>query len=221
LQVSGENLKKKIKPSLFPGDVKNIPMVKKKNEETELPGERTHKKHVHALYLEPGTWKESFTALQYRVMIAEALNYCTCYEGMIICGYLITRRSVSLVLKMDEPEINRTLDVFYDRLKKEIKKLRDPGRIAEWNEDHENRVEAEQVFISLFKRHPLIDERLIKLLTGRPFELPYYDPQLARLKDIISHERFCSVLDYAGGESPVIVQLLFKDREISEDKIFI
>ena len=57
----------------------------------------------------------------------------------------------------------------------------------------------------LFTKYPFYNDHIRSLITGKKVKLPYYDPNLARLKNYIHYHNYCSALDYAGGKSPVKV----------------
>lgn len=59
-----------------------------------------------------------------------------------------------------------------------------------------------------FKKHQLINDALIKLITGQKVTSVYENLKLAQLKENISHTNYCSAIDYLGGEGPVVIELL-------------
>lgn len=156
-----------------------------------------------------GDWKNEFPEHMCKVMIAEALNYCVYNSGMKIGGYLITRYRVCLVLKIDPVLLNEMLQQFYKELRKEI--IQHTHRIKNRARGIADRLETKvEMHMSLFIKYPLLNDMLVRLITGRRVVLPYYSPHLARLKDRINESDFCSAIDYTGAKGPVVVTLLEK-----------
>jgi len=182
--------------------------MSKKNNTTPAAATGKHHKHKTGLFpiaLIPGDWKDEFSEYEYNVMIAEALNYCVYNEEMDISGYLLTKHRLYLVLKTEYVHINSVLLHFYDRLRKEIQHAQ---RIKKEIEKALRHPEAALEKPALFVRYPLQNPYLVKLITGRKVELPYYDAQLQRLKAEVNKASFCSAIDYTGAKGPVVVTLL-------------
>lgn len=59
-----------------------------------------------------------------------------------------------------------------------------------------------------FKKHQLINDALIKLITGQKVTSVYENLKLAQLKENIRRTNYCSAIDYLGGEGPVGIELL-------------
>lgn len=163
------------------------------------------RKRIIPLGLLSGKWKEAFSPHECKVMIAEALNSCVYMHHLEIAGYLITKRRLCLVLRADPKRLDEQLRHFYRTLRKEI--LQRIHRREEWEQLPEEQPEEEKP-VQLFVRYPLQNYMLIHLITGRKVQLPYYSPHLAKLKDKVNHENFCSAVDYSGAKGPVIVKLL-------------
>jgi hypothetical protein len=169
---------------------------------------------IHSISLIIGSWKEQFMDEQIKLIIAEALNYCTCNHKLHIVGYLITKRRVCLVLKIIEADLTKILDVFFEKVGKLIRQHQEHVRSQNFKTyEKENIIQIARLFKDLFIQIPLINAHLIKLITGRPVVLPYYNPHLARLKDRIHNYNFCSAIDYSGAKGPVVVTLLEEKAE--------
>ena len=160
---------------------------------------------VQPVFLIVGTWKKLFKADEIRLIIAEALNYCVCFEKMNIAGYLITDRRVCLVLEIDKTEPDYALDLFYEKVKKEIKYRLEKRKHFE---QHNDKAELNEYLKFLFTRYKPNSDFLVKLITGRKVELPYHNAHLERLKEKIHDYDFCSAVDYSGGVGPVMVKLI-------------
>jgi len=166
---------------------------------------------IHMFMLRAGPWRRMFPELQYKFMIASALNECIGHEEFggrkfLITGYLLTNRRIYIVCKTRFTAIESILDLFYRKIKRAIRhdlRRRNwlPGySIAERSKEIAGINEEE-----LFEKFRLTNDWLIQLITGHDVALGYYDPKLEKLKKIIQHEQFCSAIDYSGGESPVII----------------
>lgn len=173
----------------------------------DLHSRPSKKERVVSMTLITCRWKKEFTVHECKVMIAEALNYCVYHHHMKIAGYLITGRRLCLVLQIDPQQADEMLRHFYKELRKEILlRLQRRSRIEE---QLQQLTEAEsEKYSPLFIKIPLQNYMLLRLITGRRMELPYYSPYLARLENRISHENFCSAVDYTGAKGPVVVKLL-------------
>lgn len=164
---------------------------------------------VYAMVLVMGSWREELPARQYRLMIAEALNYCVQMEDVHIRGYMITARRLFLVLKIEREQIDHVLDTFSTRLKVDIRQYKNLGKSLEQNRQGERVVPMTiEMITDLFTPYALLDDQLIQLLMGRRFRKPYDDPALARMEKIVYNNDFCSVISYSGGKGPVIIKRL-------------
>lgn len=200
--------------------VKNIRMTKKNRNGTgiEVTDQSGDRPSIHAIALTVGAWKELFPDEQYNIIIANALNYCTCNDGLTIAGYLITNRRMFLVLEISSAHIESMLVLFYERVRREIKKHKEQIKDQRWRTyDSEEQTKSDELFVNLFKQYPLVNDHLIGLITGRLVNLLYYSPHLARLKDRIHNYNFCSALDYSGAKGPVIVKLLGSEGNFNKD----
>ena len=190
--------------------------MSKDNSIIHIDSEKHHaaKEQVIPLELLICSWKNEFSLHECKVMIAEALNYCVYRHRMKIAGYLVTKRRLCLVLKIEEQHLEEMLQHFYRELRKEIRQrlqLREEIR-----KDLETLL-AEGKPTSLFIQYPLQNYMLIRLITGRSVYLPYYSPYLARLTDKINMENFCSAVDYSGAKGPVVVKKL-KPHEFDDGR---
>ena len=189
----------------------NDDQVKKMNKLSVLKKEEWDDLPISSLTLKIGDWKMLFTEQEYKVLIAETLNVCL-HEHEFkhsIVGYLITKRRVCLVLKMHYRHIPKMLDFFYDSVKRKVidRFERMKKTFLKRTMQHGS-MEMNDLFDDLFEQFPLENDSLVRLITGREVELPYYNPHLARLKDRIRNYNFCSAIDYSGAKSPVLVTLL-------------
>ncbi len=169
---------------------------------------------IHAISLIIGAWKRQFTDEQNKVIIAEALNYYTYREGLTIVGYLITNRRICLVLETDKGDMENMLVMLYEGLKRAVQQYHDRLRnLGLTTYDNKQQEEKNELFTDMFIQRPLVNDYLIRLITGRHVDLPYYNPHLARLKDRLHNYNFCSAIDYSGARGPVIVKLLDSDAD--------
>lgn len=190
-------------------------------QETEKIRRPTHGNN-YSFMLQAGEWRKWFTEEQYKLIIAQALNDCVYYEElgptrMVITGYYINSQRVYLILKARHAAINKVLDLFFEKVRNAIrmelnKWLHLPGHF----EKKEQLDMIRMYEVRLFEKFPFINDWLVHLITGRKVVLKcydtesdtyveYFDPRLERLKRMIKQETYCSAIDYAGGESPVII----------------
>ena len=155
---------------------------------------------LYSIWLAPSDWKKLFTKQEYYLLITECLNSTVSENGMIIYGYLLTHNALCLVLGNDKESHKRILLLFFERIKQAIIKHRKKMLHKEKS--------VQLSLYHLFRKHDLNNPTLIKLLVGKKVNPPYYDAQLARLKNKLQHEPFCSVIDYSGAISPVIITKL-------------
>jgi hypothetical protein len=190
-------------------------MVKKSNTGTdERLVHKPDELSIHNIGLIIGPWKKLFTDEQTKILIAKALNYCAYHEGMHIVGYLITERRVCLILNINKTDIKQMLLLFYDSVRHYINKYRDWQKNQHWQIDESvKELVITERFRDLFKQYPLMNDDLVKLITGQKVTLPYYSPHLAILKDRVRNYNFCSAIDYSGAEGPVYLKMLHKQEE--------
>jgi hypothetical protein len=184
-------------------------MAKKGNTEItstisiDMPADRP----VNALLLKTGFWKQHFPDEQNKLMIAQALNYCTYHKGLQILGYLITSSNLYLVLRIEKADISNMLAIFYDALRKEIKQHQEYLKNQKPQGDG-IRTKAGEAFTGLFTQYDLLNHKLIQVITGQPTNEFFHDPQLAWLKRCLQHYNFCSIKDYSGAKGPVKITRL-------------
>lgn len=168
---------------------------------------------VHSFILSSGEWRSLFDELRCKMLVAEALNATIReheFRGVLV-GYHIRDWSVYLVLVTDHKKVRNLLHRFYDHVRDGIRNQLDQKKKDALKEIlGEERITRHDLFEHLFSELPLRDEQYTRLITGRKVVLPYYDPVLARLKDSIHNDPFCSALDYRGGKSPVLVRVMSK-----------
>lgn len=155
-----------------------------------------HDNRTHAVRLVPGDWKKLFGKEHFYTVTAECLNTCVYNKNMHIHGYVITYNSICLLIGNGD-KVHEKLTAFYDEIKKAILKQR---RHAGYN-DAENEI----TLYHLFRSYRILNTALKHLLVGKDVNLPYYNPQVARLKQWLKCQPFCSVIDYTGAKGPVAV----------------
>lgn len=168
---------------------------------------------IHSVTLTIGVWKKHFPELQYRIIIAQAMNVCIRKGDLTVVGYIITEKRVCLVLKMDKKDIYQTLQTFYNSVKREIREYREWMESRNLIRDNKGRfVKIDDPHSELFIQYPFCNENLKRLITGRQVRLSYYNPSLERLRDLVHKNNFCSVQDYAGAKGPVKVTQMTEEE---------
>jgi hypothetical protein len=161
-----------------------------------------------------GNWRFLFTERQGKVMIARALNWCVKTDKMEIAGYLITYKRLCIVLRHEKPDAEKLMKIFSDVLTNTVTTqtrdtkppldIKNPGKLIPDDAD---------LFNPILKAYQAIDYYLVRLITGRPVDIPYYDPYLERLKIVTHAAEFCSVADYLGAKGPVLVKRYHREIE--------
>jgi hypothetical protein len=166
--------------------------------------------HQHKVELKIGNWKKHFDSNYVNTIIAMTLNHCTKDKEYIINGYLITSKTIYLIVKTNEKTFDNLLNKIENHLhlilkmhKKAIQNNYENDFIA--NDEGNN---FYTIGKPLFKLFPLKKEHLIQLITGKKVLLPYYNRELEDLKLMIHNHPFCSAIDYSGAIGPVDVTLL-------------
>lgn len=181
--------------------------MSQRSNNNRLPANEKHPREM-AFVLRMGKWRHAFNEYQYKSMVAVALNACTDQDTeefwVKVAGYLITGKRLVIVWKIVKGEPERIFHFFETRLRAEIRKMK---KYLEEEQRQESGMPEIDLHEKLFEKHLLYRDHLVEIITGQPVDLPYYDPQLARLKAYLHHENFCSVLDYTGAKSPVIVDI--------------
>ncbi|WP_264563987.1 hypothetical protein [Flavobacterium sp. N3904] len=170
------------------------------------------KKHFysHKIELKIGAWKKQFDFNYVNTIIAMALNHCTKDNAFFINGYLITSNTLYLVAKTDkkamdgilykmEQHLSLLIQIHSQKLKK---------KMYETDDIVDDETILYPIYEPLFELYPLKNNHLIQLITGKKVALPYFDRELERLKFMVKHHSFCSVIDYSGALGPVDVTLL-------------
>ncbi|CAD0009121.1 hypothetical protein [Flavobacterium salmonis] len=166
--------------------------------------------HEHKIELRIGNWSKKFDLNYVNIIIAMTLNHCTKNKDFIIKGYLITSKTVYLILKTNEKTFDNLLKKIEIHIhfllkihKKQIQNSYENDFIAD---------EEDSTFYTirrpLFKLQPLKNEHLVLLITGKKVVLPYYNRELEDLKLFIRNHPFCSAIDYSGAIGPVDMTLL-------------
>jgi len=169
---------------------------------------------LQTICLNIGPWRKLFPAGQSELMIARALNNCINEGELVVNGYLINHEALWLVIPANTNDIDRIDAMLQDRIRKNIQLHFGKERQLQYKaKDAINHEKNNKKVDSLFTRNPFINQDLVKLITGKIIELPYYDRHLAKLKAIINRSKFCSAIDYAGVEGPVIVTLIEDEPE--------
>jgi hypothetical protein len=182
----------------------------KKNEDTaEVIVSKKHL-HCHKVTLKIGNWKKHFDFNYVNTIIAMALNHCTKTNELVINGYLITSQNLYLVVKTTE----KTIDAAVNKIELQMIVLLkiNPKKLKENRYEISLIADDENIFYAarrpLFKIHPLQNEHLVKLITGKKVVLPYFDRNLEDLKAMVRNHSFCSAIDYLGAIGPVQITLL-------------
>jgi hypothetical protein len=163
----------------------------------------------HSFMLRAKRWKTYLPELSYKFMIASALNEVTydtgpVFKRFLIHGYLVLGRRIYIICKVRSITIETVLELFYEKIRTA---LADIERRRTEHERYKGTKQHDKIHIppDLFELFPIYNEWIEQLITGQPVHLGYYDPRLARLKDIIAKQQFCSLIDHSGGQGPVIV----------------
>ncbi|MBI3134473.1 MAG: hypothetical protein HYZ14_07320 [Bacteroidetes bacterium] len=172
---------------------------------------------VTAITLIFGGWKNLFTAERFKILIATCLNYSVTDkkgEHSVLSGYQISTSKLHLVFRLEEAAAKKHLLIFREKLERELRHEIDQLKNTAKAEDQKTLLMKIDLFPHrFFDEQNLIDGQLIRLLTGQPVELPYYSPQLERLKRDVFSSRFCSTIDYTGATGPVCVTLVKSNSE--------
>lgn len=153
-----------------------------------------------------GGWKTLFTSERVKLLLAESLNEWVHLHPrkLHLNGYLITSASMFLIYKAQEQEQHHILSSLYDIV---IKTIEDQYTFR-LNLEHQEHINSKMLYRNPFVKRQLFNDELIKLLTGKVVYSVYNNPQLVHLKEDLKHYKYCSVVDYLGGEGPVSVKLL-------------
>lgn len=166
--------------------------------------------HEHKIELRIGNWSKKFDLNYVNTLIAMTLNHCTKDKDFIINGYLMTSKTIYLIVKTNEKTFDNLLNKIEIHIhlllkihKKEIQKIHENDFMADDDDSAFYIIRK-----PLFKLYPLKTEHLVKLITGKKVLLPYYNRELEDLKLLIRNHPFCSAIDYSGAIGPVDVTVL-------------
>lgn len=151
------------------------------------------------IVLVSGTWRNLLPGKIYHILVAKALNVLVRQEVWEILGYLLTKKRVFLVFNKKKEAIPSPKE----QLEFEMRRC-----IQEYFDDQGTSCSPS---IYPFPPDPLFtlcsfqDDDLIRLLAGEKVDPGYPDPRLDRLRQMVRHHPYCSVIDYSGAVGPVIV----------------
>ncbi len=141
-----------------------------------------------------------------KIMIADSLNKAIDIHKLKIHGYLIMESNMILYVEksIEYPVVlERFHDCFNATFKAYLDEKEQNGEMINLN--------FYRAMTSFFLEQQLFDKNLVLLLTGRKVNKAYHDPNLLRWKALLKQTRYCSIIDYSGGKSPVLVhQTTFK-----------
>lgn len=166
------------------------------------------KKKLHSQLLVMTAWRKDIPEEQKNIIIANALNYCTYYEGLEIIGYLITKRRVFLIAYSEHTPFNEILRIFFYQVAVGIIEYKTMLQMY----DGSKKLLQPDGYSKLFKKFPFYNIFIKKIITGqeKEIDIKYYDPHLARLEDQIHNYNYSSAIDYSGAKSPVVVHISHK-----------
>ncbi|MCX6318955.1 MAG: hypothetical protein NTW29_16880 [Bacteroidetes bacterium] len=169
-------------------------------------------KHTHRVLYRAGYWRDWFSKERFQLIVALALNDWVVHEEkdwgkLYITGYLITECRLYLEVKTTRKDWKHLEHYFFERVKHYIaEELKEKeycyGNVSSGN--NLGPVLPLQDF-KLFTVCPLYENWLLQLITGHSVETGYDHHALNRLKAWLDAQRFCSVIDYKGGDGPVMV----------------
>jgi hypothetical protein len=167
--------------------------IKKEVFKTKVP-------KTHSFVLGIKSWKKELPNTWRELIIAEVLNYCVCHEGLIIKGYLLAQKRIYLIAINESQSMENVLTI----LSKQVAK-----GIYEYESRRDNNYEApliSKIFDDLFIKHPLYNQYIIKLITGKKIISPYYNRYVVWLENKIRNYNYFSAIDYSGAKGPVLVK---------------
>lgn len=179
----------------------------KKIEDTSISLNFKKHLHNHKVELKIENWRKHFDLNYVNTIIAMTLNHCTKNKEFIINGYLITSKTIYLIVKTNEKTFDNLLnkiEIHIHLLLKTHKKEIQNSYENDFIEDEEDKT-FYTIRKPLFKLYPLKNEHLVQLITGKKVLLPYFDRKLEDLKLLIHNHPFCSAIDYSGAIGPVDV----------------
>ena len=135
-----------------------------------------------------------------KIMIAEYLNKAVIDENINIHGYLIMEYKMILLVEKSitfPSNLEWFPDFFNATFKAYLDEKEQYGEMTN--------VDFGGGMASFFLTQKLYDKDIEFVLTGRKVIKPYHDPSFLKLKAISKQTKYCSILDYSGGISPVMV----------------
>lgn len=140
-----------------------------------------------------------------KIMIADSLNKSIeiqkhNIQKLKIHGYLIMESNMILYVE-EIGEHTEVWEQFHDCFNATFKACLEE---KEQNGEMIN-VDYGGGIASFFLMQKLYDKNLVLLLTGRKVNKAYHDPNLLRWKALLKQTKYCSIIDYSGGISPVMV----------------
>jgi hypothetical protein len=169
--------------------------------------------NLQPLTLRLTDWKDYFLDSQCKLMLAKGLNYCIHSNGMRVVGYLMTNKNLFLILR-NKGEVQDLMHLLDEYLKIEIHNQLRLRRMLLGKDDEEIDFSWNEELRATFERFPLINQDLIKALSGIPFEKRYYSAEIERIKDLTENNNFCSAPHYENKDWIGPVELDIESWEI-------
>jgi len=164
--------------------------------------------HEHKIELRIGNWSKKLDLNYVNTLIAMTLNHCTKDKDFIIKGYLMTSKTIYLIVKTNE----KIFDNLLNKIEKHVYLLLKTHKKEIQNCYENDFMDEDTAFYTirkpLFKLYSLKNGHLVQLITGKKVLLPYYNRELEDLKLLIRNHPFCSAIDYSGAIGPVNVTLI-------------
>ncbi|NND63495.1 MAG: hypothetical protein HKN48_09915 [Flavobacteriaceae bacterium] len=154
-------------------------------------------------------WRLKVPTDKRMMMLACALNMGVERDLFQIYGYLMTENRLVFILSNDDGIITSFLEEFSRMLWLELELYFDSigDRIS--FEEAKPVVDMKEAALNEFFDYKTItDETLFKILTDQDLGKAFNDPTSLFLKDKVKREKYSSILDYQGGESPVRVSVI-------------
>ncbi|MEO8237522.1 MAG: hypothetical protein ABI576_05385 [Flavobacterium sp.] len=176
--------------------------------------------YYYKMTLKIGNWRKYFDQNYVNTIIAMGLHFFTKKDQILFNGFLITSQNVYLMIQTKEETIESTVNKIELRI---IYLLKNNPKKVKINRDDISFIADDESFFyeaqrPLFKIHPLRNEHLEKLITGKKVKLPYFDRTLQSLKATIHNHPYCSAISYLGGISAVKVTEFQKPDKPDSDR---
>jgi hypothetical protein len=171
----------------------------------------------YKLSLQLEHWTTCFDPDEVKLLLAESLNACIVQQGheqktairLSVEAYLITYRHLFLVLSCPKGRLAECMRRFKEHIK---------IRLITWPYKNGQQPPGEELLGELFKMHPLHNQVLLRLICGKKPSNESFDPQVTRLEHYIHSHNYCSAMDYAGRNGPVI--LSWQEADLLHGKLF-